>query len=148
VPHQAESIHDRKHPHSFPLLSLSAFFSASETAFTSLSAIQVKELEKRRPKRGRIVKKLAEKPEILISTLLIGNNLVNIGASAITTEAVISLFGSKALGISSGILTLVILIFSEVTPKRVAIMYNDFIAANTAHVVLVLSFILRQWFGS
>ncbi len=132
----------------FLLLSLSAFFSASETAFTSLSAIQVKELEKRRPKRGRIVKKLAEKPEILISTLLIGINLVNIGASAITTEAVISLFGSKALGISSGILTLVILIFSEVTPKRVAIMYNDFIAANTAHVVLVLSFILRPvvWF--
>ncbi len=130
------------------LLVLSAFFSASETAFTSLSVMQINEMEKKRARRGKIVKQLTERPEILLTTILIGNNLVNIGASALATDITIRLFGSRAIGISTGILTLVVLIFSEVTPKRIAIVYNDFIAANTAHVVLGLSWLLRPiiWF--
>ena len=60
------------------LLVLSAFFSASETAFTSLSVMQINEMEKKRARRGKIVKQLTERPEILLTTILIGNNLVNI----------------------------------------------------------------------
>lgn len=130
------------------LLLLSAFFSASETAFTSLSSLQLQEITKKKARRGKILKRLTDRPEILLTTLLVGNNLVNLGASAMATEITIRLYGSKAIGISTGILTLLVLVFSEVTPKRLAIIYNDFIAVNTAPVILLLSYILRPiiWF--
>lgn len=130
------------------LLLLSAFFSAAETAFTSLSPLQLQEVIRKKARRGKLVKKLTEKPDILLATLLVGNNIVNLGASAMATDITIRLFGSRAIGISTGILTLIILIFSELTPKRLAIIYNDFITANTAPFILALSYILRPiiWF--
>ena len=127
----------------FLLLVLSAFFSATETAFTSLSSLQLQEINRKKAKRGKLVKRLSDKPEILLTTLLVGNNLVNLGASALATDLTIRLFGSRAIGISTGILTLIVLIFSEVTPKRLAIIYNEFITVNTAPVILVLSYVLK-----
>ena len=125
------------------LIGMSAFFSSSETAFTSLSIMQVKHLESEKGKRGHLVKRLSENPDILITTILIGNNLVNIAAAAVSTQVTIELFGNRYVGIMTGILTLIILVFAEVTPKRVALQKNEPIALAAAPTVYVLSIILR-----
>ncbi len=125
------------------LILLSAFFSGVETAFTSLSIPQSQELARRKGKRGKMVKKLLKRLDMVLITILIGNNLVNISASAIATQITIELFGSHVIGIMTGILTFTILIFSEVTPKRLAYVYNNFICLNTAYVLNFLSIILK-----
>ena len=124
------------------LLILSAFFSGSETAFTSLSAYQVESLAESKGKRGRILKQLYEKSNIFIATVLICNNLVNIGLSAFVTNITIQIWDDDFLGMMTGILTLVVLIFGEVTPKNIAIAWNEPIALFIAPIIRVLSFIL------
>lgn len=129
----------------FGLILASGIFSSTETAFTSLSIVQLQELETKKGKRGKIVKKLAGRPDILLTTILIGNNLVNIGASALATQITIQTFGNQAVGVMTGLLTFVILIFAEVTPKRIAIVYNDFISLYAARFILFLSWALRPF---
>lgn len=129
----------------FLLILASGIFSSTETAFTSLSVVHLQELETKKGKRGKLVKKLASRPDILLTTILIGNNLVNIGASALATQLTIQFFGNQAVGIMTGILTFVILIFAEVTPKRIAIVYNDFISLHAARFILFLSWVLRPF---
>lgn len=124
------------------LIGLSAVFSSSETAFTSLSYLKLQELMKKHGKAGQLVKRLSDRPNILLTTILIGNNLVNIGASAIATQLTIELFGSRMVGIMTGILTLVILIFAEVTPKQIAILHGDRIALRMAYPIRALSILL------
>ena len=124
------------------LLVLSAFFSGSETAFTSLSAYQVESLAESKGKRGRILKQLYEKSNIFIATVLICNNLVNIGLSAFVTNITIQIWDDDFLGMMTGILTLVVLIFGEVTPKNIAIAWNEPIALFIAPIIKVLSCIL------
>ena len=124
------------------LLVLSAFFSGSETAFTSLSAYQVESLAESKGKRGRILKQLYEKSNIFIATVLICNNLVNIGLSAFVTNITIQIWDDDFLGMMTGILTLVVLIFGEVTPKNIAIAWNEPIALFIAPIIRVLSIIL------
>ena len=132
------------------LVLLSGFFSATETAFTSLSMLQIQHMVENHGRKGRRVKELSGRPDILLTTILIGNNLVNIGASAIATEMTIRLFGSQAIGIMTGILTLVILIFAEVTPKRIAIIHNEGISLFSAVAVRFLSVLFSPviWFIS
>ncbi len=125
------------------LLILSAFFSSSETAFTSLSVIQIETLAGKKGRRGRLVKKLLKKPEHLLITILTGNNLVNISITAITTELTIEIFGSHFIGIMTGILTLTILVFGEVIPKNFAIAHNEFIATYSAPLIKGCMIILR-----
>lgn len=125
------------------LLILSGCFSASETAFTSLSAPQIRQISKERGKRGRLVKKLADNPDNLLTTILLGNNLVNIAASAIATSITIELFGSGAVGIMTGVLTLIVLIFAELSPKRIAIARNEMISLIAAWPIYGLSQVLR-----
>ena len=124
------------------LLLLSAVFSATETGFTSLSVIQIQELGANKGKRGKMVKYLSSRPDILLTTILIGNNLVNIAASAIVSSMTIQIYGSKALALSTGILTLIILIFAEVTPKQIAIIHNEWVAIVMAYPVRILSWLL------
>ncbi len=124
------------------LIALSAVFSSSETAFTSLSAVQVRSLLTRHGRRGRMVAKLSGRPDTLLTTILIGNNLVNIGASALATRLTIDLFGNAAIGIMTGVLTLVILIFAEVTPKQLAIIHNEKLCLTMAYPIYVFSLIL------
>ncbi len=124
------------------LLVLSAFFSGSETAFTSLSAYQVESLAETKGKRGRILKQLYERSNIFIATVLICNNLVNIGLSAFVTNITIQIWDDDFLGMMTGILTLVVLIFGEVTPKNIAIAWNEPIALFIAPIIRVLSIIL------
>ncbi|MBN2653072.1 MAG: HlyC/CorC family transporter [Spirochaetales bacterium] len=126
----------------FVLLVFSAFFSSSETAFTSLSAIQLKSMKSRRKK---LVMKMTSRPDLLLTTILLGNNLVNIAASAVTTTLATELFGSTGAGIAVGILTFVILIFAEVAPKQIALIHNEFIAAHTVVAIYLLSVILRPF---
>lgn len=125
------------------LIGLSAFFSSTETAFTSLSVIQLEHLENEKGKRGALVKRLSGEPDILITTILIGNNLVNIAAAAVSTQVTIALFGNRYVGIMTGILTLVILVFAEVTPKQVALKKNEAIALSAAGLIYILSIVLR-----
>ena len=125
------------------LIGISAFFSSTETAFTSLSVMQLNHLETRKGKRGKLVKQLSEKPDILITTILIGNNLVNIAAAAVSTQLTIEVFGSRFVGIMTGILTLIILVFAEVTPKRVALQKNESFALSSAWIIYALTIILR-----
>ncbi|HOX12493.1 MAG TPA: hemolysin family protein [Spirochaetales bacterium] len=128
-------------------LVFSAVFSASETAFTSLSIFQIQNLRKRY-RQGRIVEKLAREPEVFLSTILIGNNVVNILASVLATEYTLERWGDRALGAVTGVITLAVLIFGEVTPKRLAIAHNEFIAVHAARFILVLSYLLRPAVGA
>jgi Mg2+/Co2+ transporter CorB len=93
-------------------------------------------------RKGSMVKYLSKRPDILLTTILIVNNLVNIAASALVSNMTIRIFGSQALAISTGLLTLVILIFAEVTPKQIAIVHNEKIALSMAYPVKWVSLIL------
>ncbi|AFG38665.1 hemolysin family protein [Spirochaeta africana] len=125
------------------LLILSAFFSGTETAYTSLSTAQIHQLRSQHPGRGRLVAHLTEHPDILLTTVLIGNNLANIGASTLAADITAQMFGRGALSITTGLLTLFVLIFGEVTPKQLAIFHNDFWALHTARLIYLLSLLLR-----
>ena len=126
----------------FILLVLSGFFSGTETAYMALTHIQIKKLEEKDKKKASIVKELKEKSHKLITTILICNNLVNISASALATYLTIVLFSSNFIGATTGILTLVILIFGEVTPKKIALDNNGFICLHTARFLTYVMMIL------
>lgn len=121
------------------LLLLSGVFSGTETAYTSLSLMQIHELGIKYGKKGELAQRLLQRPDRLLTTVLIGNNLVNIAASAIASAITIRLFGNAALGAMTGVLTLFVLIFGEVTPKQIAIVRNEPIACAMAPVVFALS---------
>ena len=125
------------------LIILSAFFSGVETAFVSLSDIRVKHLCENENKKGILrVKKLKDNSGKLIITILIGNNLVNIAASSIATKVAIDIFQSSGIGISIGIMTLIILIFGEIVPKNIAMAKNELIAVFAAPIIRLLQIIL------
>jgi putative hemolysin len=102
------------------LLILSAFFSASETAFYSLSRSTVSEMA-RGTKRERMVARVLEDPRMLLVTILFGNFLVNVSASSAVTALAIGAFGERGIGMSIGVMTLVILLFGEISPKSLAL---------------------------
>ncbi len=124
------------------LILLSAVFSGTETAFTSLSLIQKKEIEEMKGKKAKVTTYLAGKPDLLLTTILIGNNIVNISVSALVTSFTIEYFGNAYVGIATGILTLLILLFGEITPKQIAIIHNVKIALNMALPVRFLTIVL------
>lgn len=124
------------------LIFLSALFSGTETAFTSLSLIQKKEIEEMKGKQARTATYLASKPDLLLTTILIGNNIVNISVSALVTSFTIRYFGNAYVGIATGVLTLLILIFGEITPKQIAINHNVRIAVTMALPVRFLTIVL------
>src|SRR6056297_2567152 len=126
----------------FFLIVLSAIFSSTETAYTSLSFIQVQSLVKHNGKAGKLVEKLSSRPDTLLTTILIGNNLVNIAASAVATQFTVRVFGNQVVGIMTGVLTLIILIFAEVTPKQLAIIRSEKLALRMAFPIQVLSIVL------
>ena len=109
----------------FVLLMLSAFFSSSETGLMSLNRYRLRHLAKTKNSGAVRANQLLEKPDRLIGLILLGNNFVNILASSITTIIALRLGGEGAIAIGAGLLTLVILIFSEVAPKTVAALYPE-----------------------
>ncbi len=106
------------------LLALSAFFSSSESALFSLGRLHKDKFEKEGHKNRILTRLLMNKNRLLI-TILVGNNLVNVAASAIATSFATSVFGSMGIGIAVGIMTLMILMFGEIVPKSYAIHNNE-----------------------
>ena len=102
------------------LVICSAFFSASETAYTSLNTVRMKRMAADGDVRAAKVLKLADKYESLISTILIGNNIVNILASALATVLFVRALGNSGVSVATAVTTVVILLFGEVTPKSIA----------------------------
>ncbi|MBU5675170.1 DUF21 domain-containing protein [Alkaliphilus sp. MSJ-5] len=107
------------------LLFCSAFFSTSETALMSLSKIRVRYMVEEKVKGGDLVERLVKDPNKLLGTILVGNNIVNIGASALATSLALDFFGSKGVFVSTGIMTLLVLIFGEITPKSLAAQFPE-----------------------
>lgn len=108
------------------LIALSAFFSASETALISLSKIRLRRMVDDEVKNANLISKLLENPSNLLGAILIGNNIANIGASALATSLAIDFWGpSKGVAISTISMTLLILIFAEVTPKSLASQFSE-----------------------
>jgi len=110
------------------LVFLSGFFSSAETALFSISRVRARYLAKKGGKTDKLIKKMKEDSHKLLSTILIGNNIVNIAASALATAVTIDLVASHAVGIATGVMTAVILIFGEIFPKSIATQNNLVIA--------------------
>jgi len=124
------------------LILFSAFFSGVEIALFSVSRLRAKHLVRKKVKGAKTVEKLKNKPQRLLITILIGNNVVNVGASALATSIIYEISKSYAVSITTGIMTLIILIFGEITPKTLAAKYNEQIALLVGKPVLLLQTIL------
>lgn len=120
------------------LIVISGYFSSSETGMMSLNRYRLKHLSNQGHKGAKRVEKLLSRPDRLIGLILIGNNLVNILASAIATILGMRLYGDLGVAISTGVLTLVILVFAEVTPKTLAAMYPERVSYSSSIVLNVL----------
>lgn len=107
---------------------VSAYFSGSETGMMTLNRYRLRHLAKQGNRAARRVEKLLRKPDRLISLVLIGNNLVNILASAIATIVGMRLYGNAGVAIATGVLTFVVLVFAEVLPKTIAALYPEKVA--------------------
>ncbi|MDX2499243.1 MAG: hemolysin family protein [Deltaproteobacteria bacterium] len=110
------------------LLLLSGFFSSAETALFSISRAKARHIAKERGLTNSLIKKMKDDPHRLLSTILIGNNLVNVAATALATAITIGLAASHAVGIATGLMTALILIFGEIIPKSIATRNNVLIA--------------------
>ena len=124
------------------LLCLSAFFSSSETALTTVNQIRMRTLADNGDKRAARVLRVTGNPGKMLSAILIGNNIVNLSASSISTSLAIHLFGNTGAGIATGILTFLILIFGEVTPKTMATIKADSMSLTVAAPIGLLMKIL------
>lgn len=132
------------------LLVLSAFFSAAETAITSLSRIRVSRMVEQKLPGARLIKELKEKPSEFLSTVLIGNNLVNIAAAALATALTMRTFVARgwggvgaAVGAVTGVMTFLILVFGEIIPKTVAIRNAEKISLFVAPLIFALEAVFR-----
>ena len=105
------------------LIMLSAFFSGSETSMMALNRYRLRHLAQQKHRGARLASALLERPDRLIGLILLGNNFVNILASSVATLIALRLAGEAGIAIATGLLTLVILIFAEVTPKTLAVMH-------------------------
>ncbi len=124
------------------LIALSAFFSGVEAAFISLSSVSVRKMLDKKLFGSETVKELKENTPKLITTLLIGNNLVNIGASALATSISIRAFGSYGVGIATGAMTLLILLFGEISPKTIAMRNNEAVCRYSAKIIMAVQYLL------
>lgn len=120
------------------LLVLSALFSSSETALTTVNRIRIRTLAGQGDKRAMTLLAVLQNPEKMLSVILIGNNVVNLYASSLATTVTLSLFGSKMVGVATGILTLAVLVFGEVAPKTMASRNAEQIALRAAGPVKCL----------
>ena len=124
------------------LLVLSAFFSSAETALTTVNKIRMRTLSDSGNRNADRVLRVTEDSAKMLSAILIGNNIVNLSASSIATTLAIDIFGSVGAGIATGILTLLILIFGEVSPKTMATIYADKLSLKIAGIIELLMKIL------
>lgn len=127
------------------LVLLSAFFSSAETALMTCNKVRMKALFDEGNKRAGRVLDLTGDIQKVLSAILIGNNIVNLSASALMTVLVTDMFGSFAIGIGTGILTLVVLIFGEIVPKTIATAYAENMSLWYSGVISVLLFVMTPF---
>ncbi len=120
------------------LIIISGYFSSSETAMMALNRYRLRHLVKQQHRGAMRASKLLDQPDRLIGIILIGNNFVNIFASAIATVIAVRLFGDAGILLATLILTIVILIFSEVTPKTIAAVHPEKLAFPFSFPLLLL----------
>ena len=124
------------------LLGLSAFFSASETALMSLSKMRIRHMIDENVKGANLIQHLIDDPNKLLGAILIGNNVVNISASALMTALAISYFGNTGVGIATGVMTILVLIFGEITPKSLAAQNAEQIALRVAKPIMLITILI------
>lgn len=124
------------------LLMLSAFFSCSETALTTVNKIRIRSLAEDGYRPAKVVLKVIDNPSKMLSAILIGNNIVNLSASSLSTTIAMDIYGKQWVGVATGILTLVILVFGEITPKTMATISAEKISFVSAKVILPMMTIL------
>lgn len=124
------------------LLALSAFFSSAETSMTTANRIRIQSLAELGDNNAKILLKITDNSGKLLSTILIGNNIVNIGASSLATSMAIRFFGNAAVGVCTGLLTLLVLLFGEITPKTLATIHAEKIALVYAKPIYALMTVL------
>ena len=120
------------------LVLLSAFFSSAETAFMTVNKVKMKALSDEGNRRATLVLGILEDTQKMLSAILIGNNIVNLSASALMTVFVTELWGSFAVGIGTGVLTLVVLIVGEIIPKTIATAYSEGMALGYCRIIILL----------
>lgn len=132
------------------LIALSAFFSSAETALTTVNKLKIRSLAEEGVTSAKTLQKLFENPTKMLSTILIGNNIVNLSASSLTTTLTISICNniginenaSIGIGIGTGILTILILIFGEITPKSLATFYSEKLSLAYSGIIYFLTQLL------
>ncbi len=125
------------------LLAASGYFSSAETALTTVNRVRIRNLADDGDRRAAVLLRVLEDPGRMLSAILVGNNIVNISASALSTSMAIRLFGSRAVGLSTGVLTLLILVFGEITPKTAASVSAEKIALADARTIWILMNVFR-----
>ena len=124
------------------LLSASAFFSSAETALMTSNKLRIRNLAENGDKRAEKVLEITANTDKMLSAILIGNNIVNLSASALSTTLTLKLFGSSLVGVATGVLTFLILVFGEITPKNVASKNAEDMALKYIGIISVLVIVL------
>lgn len=120
------------------LLGLSAFFSSAETALTTVNRIRIRNLAEAGDSRAITLTKVIDDQSKMLSAILIGNNIVNLSASSLTTTLALRLWDNKMVGVATGVLTLLILVFGEITPKTLATLSAETLSLRCAKIIYVL----------
>ena len=126
------------------LLALSAFFSSAETALTTVNRIRIRNLADEGNKNAKIVLKITDDSSKMLTAILIGNNIVNLSAASLTTTLAYSLGGSM-VAIASGILTVAILLFGEITPKTMATIHAEKVSLAYAPIIHIFMKIMTSF---
>ena len=121
------------------LIIVSGFFSASETSLMSLSKIRLRHMVESKVKNASTIERMLNTPNKMLGAILLGNNAVNTAASAVATMLAISFFGNGGVGLATIIMTILILIFGEITPKNLAMQYPEKFALFVAPIINILS---------
>ena len=119
----------------FILIGLSAFFSSAETALTTVNKIRIRNLAEAGDKSAVTLTKVLEDQGKMLSAILVGNNVVNLTASSMSTTLAMNIWSNKAVGIATGVLTLVILVFGEISPKTISTLYSEKISLKYAKII-------------
>lgn len=129
------------------LLVLSGFFSMSETALMALSKIRIRHMVDDGVKGAKLVEKLTEDPNKLLGAILIGNNIVNILASSLATTLFVDLVGPSGVGIATGVMTVLVLIFGEITPKSIAKQKSEQVSLKVSKPISVIVKLFKPFIG-
>ncbi|WP_196001846.1 hemolysin family protein [Clostridium sp. 1001271B_151109_B4] len=129
------------------LLVLSGFFSMSETALMALSKIRIRHMVEEGVKGAKLVEKLIEDPNKLLGAILIGNNIVNILASSLATTLFVDMVGASGVGIATAVMTVLVLIFGEITPKSIAKQKSEEVSLKVSKPINIIVKILKPFIG-